>query len=245
MDNSWYPEVEWFGFDRVDGTIQFYTFVNSLCRPDYVVLDYGAGRAEYLEGDTCAYRRNLHNLKGRVKKLIGVDMDDVVLLNESLDEAYLLGEEGAIPLPDESIDLIVSDWVFEHIEAPAKVAAEFRRVLKPGGYVCARTPNRSGYIALSARLIPERLHSLVLRIVQPKRKEQDVFPKFYRLNSRLAVGRAFPAGQFDALTFCTDASLSYAGRSKLLSSLFKVLHWLSPEPMKSVRLIFARKTVGA
>jgi ubiquinone/menaquinone biosynthesis C-methylase UbiE len=44
----------------------------------------------------------------------------------------------ALPLPDISVDMVFMSMVFHHFEVPAKVAAECRRVLKPGGAVCLR-----------------------------------------------------------------------------------------------------------
>ena len=42
-------------------------------------------------------------------------------------------------IPDESIDLVISSDVFEHIAHPWLAAAEIRRILKPGGLVVTHT----------------------------------------------------------------------------------------------------------
>jgi hypothetical protein len=61
------PEIFAGGFDRYDGTIQFYQRVNALLRPDFVVVDIGAGRGRIRIDDPIAYRRRLTSLKGKVK----------------------------------------------------------------------------------------------------------------------------------------------------------------------------------
>ncbi|MGO9389118.1 class I SAM-dependent methyltransferase [Rhodoblastus sp.] len=236
-----YPEVKWFGFDRVDGTIMFFNYVNSLCFAEAIVLDYGAGRGEYFHDDECDYRRNLRILRGKVAKVIGVDIDKAIYANKAVDETYLISPDGRIPLNDASLDIILADWVFEHIADPASIVAEFKRVLKPGGYICARTPNKFGYIALGARVIPESFHNFVLKIVQPERKEDDVFPKVYMMNTRYDLSKVFATEEFDLLTFCSDAAPSYAGNSAILLHLFKLIHIFMPEPLKTIRLVFARK----
>jgi hypothetical protein len=69
------------GFDRYDGSIQFYQRINALLRPDFVVMDFGAGRGVNHIEDPVAYRRNLSNFKGKVKEVIGVDVDSAVTTN--------------------------------------------------------------------------------------------------------------------------------------------------------------------
>ena len=41
---------------------------------------------------------------------------------------------------DDSYDVVVVDQVLEHVRAPARAAAEIRRVLRPGGYAIVATP---------------------------------------------------------------------------------------------------------
>ena len=48
----------------------------------------------------------------------------------------------ALPLVAESVDLVFSSFVFEHIRDRPAAAREVRRVLKPGGRVIVTVPNR-------------------------------------------------------------------------------------------------------
>lgn len=55
------------------------------------------------------------------------------------------GDAEAIPLPDRSIDLIVSFETIEHVTAPAAFLRECSRVLVPEGMLIISTPNRPVY----------------------------------------------------------------------------------------------------
>ncbi len=46
---------------------------------------------------------------------------------------YLVSTPDTIPLPDESVDVVVSYDVFEHVTQPAVILRECSRVLRPGG----------------------------------------------------------------------------------------------------------------
>ena len=48
-----------------------------------------------------------------------------------------------IPLPDNSVDLIIAAEVFEHLYSPINFIAQAARVLKPGGKLLLTTPNVS------------------------------------------------------------------------------------------------------
>lgn len=236
-----FPEVGAGGFTRVDGTVQ-YNRVNALLRPEMVVLDFGAGRGAGLVDNRCAYRRSLQMLRGKVARVIGIDVDPAVCTNPGLDEAIVLGAKDPLPLADASIDLVLADYVFEHIEDPHRCARELERVLKPGGWICARTPNRWNYVAVAARLVPERLHAGVLRRVQPERKQEDVFPAFYRMNDRRALRRLFPAPRWRHYSYCISAEPAYVPRRAWLWRLALFLDALMPEGLQSNVLAFLQKT---
>lgn len=222
-----YPEIGISGFSSVDGTINFYLFAKSLVRPDMTVLDFGAGRGAAHIDDDCAVRRDLTSFKGRVAKLIGADVDPVVMTNPDLDQAVMIGADGSLPLPDQSVDLVVSDWVFEHLPDPEVSAREIERVLKPGGWICARTPNKNGYVALGNRLIPEKLKDFILSLAQPGRKHEDVFPAHYRLNSRAAFKRHFPTDMFRHCVYGWNSEPSYTFNNRFVFYAFALLHGLT------------------
>ncbi|MDQ3222049.1 MAG: class I SAM-dependent methyltransferase [Gemmatimonadota bacterium] len=152
-----HPEVAAGGFTRVDGTVEFYTRVNALLRPDMVVVDYGAGRGRFMEDESAPLRRDLCRLQGKVTRVVGLDLDDAVLSNPVLDEAHVIDLAAPLPLASNSVDLVLSDYTFEHVDDPATVSRELTRILKSGGWICARTPNRFGYIGVGTNIVPNDL----------------------------------------------------------------------------------------
>jgi SAM-dependent methyltransferase len=236
-----FPETAAGGFSRIDSTIQFYVRVNALVRSDFTLFDFGAGRgASHLE-DAISYRRELRNFRGKVREVIGADVDPVVATNPSLDRALVLDPTGSIPLPDESVHLIISDFTFEHIRDPSHTARELNRILIPGGWICARTPNKYGYIALASQLIPEFLRLHILRLVQPQREEQDVFRTFYRLNTVRALGRYFSPTEYHYFVYSWDAEPAYHANSKALFWFLLTIHRVTPPMLRTLLLIFLRK----
>lgn len=93
-----YPEIGAGGFSRIDGTVAFYNRVNALLKKEAVVLDYGAGRGFGHVEDPCEYRRSLCNFRSRIASVIGVDVDEAVMQNPALDEAYVFNPKDPLPI---------------------------------------------------------------------------------------------------------------------------------------------------
>jgi SAM-dependent methyltransferase len=226
------------GFTRVDGTVAFYVRINSLLRRDDVVLNLGAGRGRNDE-DPVEFRRRLVDLRGKVRRVVAVDPDPAVLDNPLADEAKVMPDEQTIPMPDASCDLVVADWVLEHVSCPRQLGREIARVLRPGGWLCARTPNKWGYIGVGARLVPNRAHSRVLRVLQPDREERDVFPVQYRMNTRAALRDALPG--FRVIVVPHRPAPQYLGDSVAVNRLGGVVLRTLPAPLAANLLVFAQR----
>jgi len=238
-----YPELCAGGFSRDDGTIAFYGRVRALLAEagaDAVVLDFGAGRGAFLD-DPVRARREVRQLRGCAGRVVGVDLDDAVLTNPAVDEAHVAEMGVRLPIDAVSVDLVVSDFAFEHIADPEWASLEIDRVLKPGGWLCARTPNRWGYIGVGARAVPNRLHVEFLRRLQPLKPAEDTFPTTYLLNTPRALQRWFPCDRYRHVVWATDNEPAYVGRSLAAARLTRAVFSLTPPPFRSMLMVFIQK----
>jgi SAM-dependent methyltransferase len=239
LNRLFYPEANISGFTHVDGTVAFYSQIAAVLKPDSQVLDFGAGRGEAPLQDPVDYRRNLMVFTGRCAHVEGCDVDEAVLRNPFLDHAEVVAPGGRLPYDDERFDVVVARAVFEHLDNPAFVASELLRVAKPGGLIAAFTPNSWGYIAVAARLVPNRMHRSALTAIQPDRQPEDVFPTRYRLNTPKAIRRAFPGA--DVFVVRTAAEPAYYFGSPLLYRLGRWVDKHLPNMLQPLLYVYIRK----
>jgi SAM-dependent methyltransferase len=171
MDRRFYPEFEQNWDDRL-----FRSRILRELKKEDTILDLGAGAG-------IVPQMNFRGLAGRV---CGVDLDPRVTQNPFLDEGVRTAGEN-LPYPDETFELVFSDNVLEHLQTPERIFNEVSRVLKPGGRFLVKTPNRSHYVPLIARLTPLGLHKYVNQL--RGRKTEDTFPTCYKVNTPQDVAR--------------------------------------------------------
>lgn len=237
------PESFAGGFARDNGGVVFYTRVNALLRDDMTVVDLGAGRGTVFHSGTFGFYERLAKLQGKVKRVIGVDVDSAINEHPFLDERHIIAADGTLPIEDQKVDMVVSDWVFEHVQDPDRFAEELYRILKPGGWLCARTPNRWGYVGIGARLIPNRLHVSLLRRLSPGRHDVDVFPVAYKLNTPSSLRRYFPETHWDHFTFTSNPTPKYYGRSKFIFNIIQAYQNIAPEALKTDLIVLLRRKI--
>lgn len=234
------PEVRVSGFAHNDQSAVFFTQVTGAVEPHMTVLDFGAGRG-VTAGWPGRFRRELMCLKGKCRRLVGFDLDPAVRENPQIDEAVVGTAGEKLPFADAEFDLIVSRMTFEHVTDPAGCAAELGRILKPGGWLCALTPNRWGMIALGSWLVPERLHGAVLSRLQPRRQERDIFPTCYRMNTLASLERLFPAPHFRHASYTFSGPPTYHGNRMWLARCLQAYEALMPPFGRQMLHVFIQK----
>jgi SAM-dependent methyltransferase len=239
LAERFYAESAFGGFTRVDGTMAFYLRVNALLTPRSTVLDVGCGRGEYAD-DPIESRVRLRTLRGKCARVIGIDADTGAAANPFVDE-FRLVRSRRWPVETESVDLCLADNVVEHVSDPDAFFAECRRVTRPGGFVCVRTPNSLGYATVAARLIPNPLHAAVLRRIQPARHSHDVFRTYYRCNSARRLSQTLTRNGFLAAVYAQGVEPAYLNISPALYAAGVLWAAKAPEALQSTLFAFARK----
>lgn len=237
-----YPEVTAGGYTRYDGFIEFYTRVNALLEAGSEVLDFGAGRGLWATEPLPALHKRLRAFHERVARVDGVDVDPVVLQNPTLSSAQVIEPGAALPFADGAFDMVVADHVLEHVDqadAPT-VAGEILRVLRPGGWLAARTPNKWGMIGVGARVVPNDLHTRVLRRLQPERKAEDVFPVRYSMNTRRQLSRLFPEPH-ELVVYGHSSEPTYFGSAAPAWRMAQLVDRLTPPRLAPTLMVFVRK----
>jgi len=234
-----YPEAKFGGFCDIDGNIVFYSRVNALLNPSSIFLDIGCGRGSHSD-DHIPWRKELRIFKGKCKKVIGIDVAESGRENPFIDEFHLLKGEHW-PLADNSVDIAVCDAVIEHLENPDSFFSECRRVVRSGGYLCIRTGNLLSYGGMLSWIMPAGLQQIILKKVQDKRRDEDVFPTLYRCNTIRQLRKMLSKYSFDHYVYGYEANPCYFCFSRFFYWLGTLHQRFSPGIFKLAIFAFARK----
>ena len=164
------------------------------------ILDLGAGPG----------KPGRVNFRGRVTTVVGVDPDWALKQNDQVDFRVLAVAEH-LPFESACFDLILADWVVEHLPDPNGMAAELYRVLKPGGRFVFRTGNIWHYSYAVSAVTPHWFHRLVAnRVRSLPSASVDPYPTHYRMNTCRDVRRVLRrAGLLEEKLALVEAEPSY------------------------------------
>jgi SAM-dependent methyltransferase len=99
------------------------------------------------------------------KHVYGVDIDEESVRHaqakyQAKNLKYIIGSCTEIPLPDASVDVVVSFETIEHITDHDRMMCEVKRVLRPGGSLIISSPEKSVYDNINEQPNPFHLKEL-------------------------------------------------------------------------------------
>lgn len=153
-----------------------------------VVLDLGGGRR-------CVYARAV-DPPGRVK-LVAIDISpEELALNTDVTETYVADVAAGLPMPDASVDLVLSRALLEHVDGVPAAVRQMARVLRPGGIALHFVPCRYSLFGTAARVLPFGPLLWLTHTVLPHTRGVVGFPVFYDHCYPQALEREFRAAGF-------------------------------------------------
>ncbi len=172
----------------------YQTIVNQLVTSESQWLDVGSGKCLFPYNNALAIE-----LANRCQWLTGLDPSPNLEYNE------IVHEKVQVPLEqfttNRTYDLATFHMVAEHIAEPETACSKLAEIIAPEGHVVIYTPYKYSLLALMASIVPNRLHALWTKLLTPHRKEEDVFPTVYRMNTRRDLARVFEENEFDEVFF--------------------------------------------
>lgn len=145
-----------------------------------------------------------------------------------------IGSPYRLPFDDSSIDVVISDQVFEHVLNYPQAIAELRRVMRPGGFFLHAFPSRH-------RLLETHIHVPLASIFRPQwwlwiwalvgvrnefqhglpprevaRRNADFLTRGTNYLPASAIRSEF-AKSFSKVAFVENAFLPYSGRPRILA----------------------------
>ncbi len=195
-----------------------------------VLLDAGCGRGNYC----------LDEHRTLVDRAIGVDADaGAVQGNRSVDELRI-APLTALPLAGASCTLVTCLWVLEHLDTPQAAFREFARVLQPGGYFLAVTPNTVSALVLLRRLLHARRPVEALNLLLYGRQTKDVFPAWYRANTIRTLQRLLVQAGFTDIVIRRNFDPGYTSFNRITYWLTRLSAYL-PSVLSAPHLIATAK----
>jgi SAM-dependent methyltransferase len=219
--------------------IDFYLRANSLLPDGGTVVDLGVGSGSRAGGVGNDLIRNLITFRFRNPTVIGVDVDEAVLGNSFVDRQIVWTPGTQIDVDAESVDLVSTHWVLEHVEDPEEFTGEVYRMLRPGGWFATRTVNADSYVGWNRFVKPGPFRDFLMRTLGQQGAGAEKFPVQYKLNRKKAIRRVFDSDRFETYVFKRRSAQRY-GETGLPYLVFRLLN-KTPIISYTDLLVFARK----
>ena len=168
-------------------TVYEHTVAQAMNANGGLIVDIGGGRrcifAKHRRGDA---------------KIVAVDISAEELAhNEDVDDRIVADATSHLPFASNSVDLVCSRSVVEHLEEVDGFLDEAHRVLKPGGLAVTLFPSKNAPYALVKRTLPHSFGRQLLYLLKPGSKQFLGFRTYYDQCTLRAMKQAFTRHGFE------------------------------------------------
>lgn len=187
------------------------------------MLDAGCGRTTRL-----AARRD------RISRLVGIDVDAQALgENAALDDRVAGDLCTQLPFDDAEFDGVYANFVVEHLEDPTAAFREWRRVVRPGGFLILLTTNVANPLVAASARVPRGMR-VGLKRAGAGVAEDDVIPVRYRANTPARLDELLRAEGFAPVEVEVVATLHrYLARVPALAWMLRLFERCLPRRLRS------------
>lgn len=141
-------------------------------KTNQIVIDVGGG-------NSCPFNQYRNPKLGN--KIIAVDISREALdQNHDVDQKITADITKSLPFADNSVDLLTSRWLLEHLKNPKSFIADSYRVLQPNGRLVYLFSCRFAPFALINRFLPAKMVKQLLYFLNPEINSLVGFPSYYQ-----------------------------------------------------------------
>ena len=194
----------------------YWSMINKVLAPKSMVLDIGAGRKGML---------SLFSERGITS--IGLDMSYEDLQANEFLSLRVCGDAQELPFKAGSFDLVVSQWVLEHLPFPDLFIQEASRVLKHKGFFLLVSNSLFCPLMFFNAVMPRKLRDGIKKKLLPKEVEEDTFPTFYRANTQRRLRRLVRSTELKEKFFIYASDLSFFIFNRILFAFWLVVDRLT------------------
>ncbi len=174
----------------------------------------------YLTADTlrlldigCGHQALGQEFYQRAKWRVGVDLDKAALdANKLMNEKFFLSIE-RLPNFPEKFDVIIAQWVLEHLQNPEAAVRRISELCKPGGYFIFMTTNIYSPLVFLSKITPTFFKKLIKKLFLAIPPE-DTHRTAYLINSVGKIDYYFTRHGFQEIEVKRVGVLTYFAFSR-------------------------------
>lgn len=191
--------------------------IAGMTEPNMRVLEIGAG-----SGDGFQYR---FPFAGKCKYSLGIDLDPRVMENDNFSETRVASAYQLDPTDIGKFDLIVSNFVAEHIDDSDMFVGKQLALLEDGGVAIHHTVSRFYYTSLLNLVFTDSMKDWLILNLGSGRPSEDIFPAFYLLNDARQLSLVAKNNNCDISIERYRIPPGYLRRSTILMMLYTIIDW--------------------